>query len=95
MSSTPSRFRVSPDAVATRMDINEIVLVHLKTDRILVLNGTGSHVWDLLVAGFELAEIRRRILEEFDLPEDRLAGELEEFFASLTSEQLISPDGDG
>ena len=94
MNSTPSRFRVSPDAVATRMDIHEIVLVHLKTDRILVLNRTGAHVWDLLVAGLELTEIRRRILEEFDVPEDRLAGELEEFFVSLASEQMISPDGD-
>jgi len=94
MSSTPSRFRVSPDAMATRTDLHEIVLVHLKTDRILVLNHTGSHVWDLLMAGFELAEIRRRLLEEFDVPEDRLAGELEEFLASLTNEQLIRPDGD-
>ena len=91
---TPSRFRVSPDALATRVDIHEIVLVHLKTDRIVILNRTGSHVWDLLAAGFGPAEIRRRILEEFDVPADRLAGELEEFFASLTSEQLISPDGD-
>jgi hypothetical protein len=91
---TPSRFRVSPDALATRMDIHEIVLVHLKTDRILVLNRTAAHVWDLLVEGRDLAEIRRRLLEEFDVPEDRLSGELEELFASLTSEQLISPDGD-
>jgi hypothetical protein len=76
------------------MDVNEMVLVHLKTDRILILNRTGSRVWDLLVEGKPLAEIRRCILEEFDVPEDRLVDELEEFFASLTSEQLISADGD-
>jgi len=94
MSSTASRFRVNPDAVTTRMDVNEMVLVHLKTDRILILNRTGSRVWDLLVEGKSLAEIRRCILEEFDVSEDRLVDELEEFFASLTSEQLISADGD-
>ena len=94
MSSTPSRLRVSPDAVATRMDVHEIVLVHLKTDRIFTLNRTGSRVWDLLVEGNALAEIRRRILEEFDISEDRLETELEEFVASLKREQLISADGD-
>ena len=94
MSSTPSRLRVSPDAVATRMDAHQIVLVHLKTDRIFTLNRTGSRVWDLLLEGNALAEIRRRILEEFDISEDRLETELEEFVASLKSEQLISADDD-
>lgn len=85
-----SRFRPSLDAVTKRTG-DEIVLVHLKTDRIYVLNRTGARLWDLLCADCDRADIERQLLEEMDVGEAELAGALDEILAALMSESLIAP----
>jgi Coenzyme PQQ synthesis protein D (PqqD) len=88
MSSVAGRYRATPDALATRVG-DEIVVVHLKTDRIYVLNPTGARIWELLSAGCDRGEITERLIGEFEVSEDDVAGQLEELLASLTSEALI------
>lgn len=72
---------------------DELVLIHLKTDRMFVLNGTGARIWELLSAGHDVDEIQRRVLQEFEVAQAELAADLHDLLASLGSEQLISPDG--
>lgn len=92
MSETGStRFRPSPDAVAERLG-DELVLIHMKTDRIFALNGTGARVWELLSTGHDVVEIQRRVLQEFEAAEAALAIDIQDLIASLQTEQLISPD---
>ena len=90
MSAAPSRFRASPDAVATRVG-DEIVVVHLKTDQIYSLNRTAARLWELLCADCDRVEIERRLLEEFDVSPDQLAGAIDDLVASLTRDDLIVP----
>ena len=85
----PSRLRPSPDIVATRVG-DEVVLVHLKTERMHVLNGTGARLWELLCAGRDWADIRDVILGEFDVTPGRLDAEVEDLLTELRQEQLIS-----
>jgi hypothetical protein len=94
MSAASSRFRASPDALATRVG-DEIVLVHIKTDQIYVLNPTGARVWELLCADCDGAEIERRLLQEFDAIPAEVAGQVEELITSLASSRLITVLGDG
>lgn len=84
-----SRFRASPHTVAQRLG-DEIVLVHMKTDRIFVLNRTGARLWDLVCAGRDRADIQRLMLQEFDVNDAQLASEIETLLASLRAEGLIS-----
>ena len=91
MDALPERFRASPDTVAQRLG-DEMVLIHLKTDRILVLNRTGARFWELLCVHQELNEIQRRMLQEFDITESQLADEVAALLAALNEEQLIRPD---
>jgi len=91
MDALPERVRASPDAVAQRLG-DEMVLVNLKTDRILVLNRTGARFWELLCVHQELNEIRKRLLQEFDITESQLADEIAGFLTELNKEQLIRPD---
>ena len=86
------RFRSTPDTVAERLG-DELVLIHMKTDRMFLLNGTGARVWELLSTGHEVAEIQRRVLQEFEATEAELATDIHDLIASLQGEQLISPDG--
>jgi hypothetical protein len=84
------RLRPSPDAVSNRVG-DQIVLVHMKTDRIHELNRTGSRLWELLCEGHDRAEIQRRMLQEFDVTEEQLSSEIERILASLRDERLIEP----
>lgn len=85
----PSSLRPSPDTVATRVG-DEIVLVHLKTERMHVLNRTGARLWELLDAGHDWADIREVILGEFDVPPAQLDAELQDLLVLLRQEQLVS-----
>ena len=88
-----SSLRPSPDTVATRVG-DEIVLVHLKTERMHVLNRTGARLWDLLGAGRDWADIRDVILGEFDVTSDQLDAEMQDLLTLLKQEQLIRLDSE-
>lgn len=88
----PSTFRPSPDVVSRRLG-EELVLAHLGTERILVLNCTAGRLWELLCAGTSGEDLKRAMLDEFEVSEPELAAELETFLTSLRTEQLIDPEG--
>ena len=89
--SEPRRFRSAPDTVAERLG-DELVLIHMKTDRMFLLKGTGARVWELLSTGYEVAGIQQRMSKEFEATEAQLATDIHDLIASLRAEQLISPD---
>lgn len=88
MSAIPARFRSSPDALATRVG-DEIVLVDLKTDQIYSLNRTAARIWELLCADCDRAEVERRMLEEFDVTPAELAEAIDALVASMTRGGLL------
>src|SRR5215510_5014894 len=53
--------RPNPDVIAKRLD-DAAVLVHLGTNRIFELNGTGMRVWELLGQGLGVDGIVRRLV---------------------------------
>ena len=83
-----SRVRPDPNVLAKRVD-DEIVLVHLETNRIYELNRTASFLWDALAAGTTQAELEDRLALEFAVDPEQLAGEIDELLRRFTSEQLI------
>ena len=89
MSSTPARFRSSPDALATRVG-DEIVLVDLKTDKIYSLNRTAARIWELICADCDRAEVERRMVEEFDVARGELAEAIDELVKSMTQDGLLA-----
>ena len=72
-----SRVRPDPNVLAKRVD-DEIVLVHLETNRIYELNRTASFLWDALAAGATQAELEQRLALEFDVEREQLAREIDE-----------------
>ena len=88
MSSLEARFRSSPDAVATRVG-DEVVVVDLKTDKIYSLNRTAARIWELVCADCDRVEVERRMLEEFDVTPGELAEAIADLITSLVQGGLL------
>jgi hypothetical protein len=80
--------RPAPDVVSRRLQ-DEIVLVHMKTNRIYALNETGARFWELLVEGFKREEVEERLRSEFDVDEARVRAEIDALLAELTRENIV------
>jgi hypothetical protein len=87
------KYRIHPDALANRIG-NQIVVVHLHTDRIFELNETGSRIWELLAEGRNRLEIENLLKEEFQITESLITNEIDQLLASLTAESLITVEDD-
>ena len=81
--------RPNPDVIAQRMG-DEVALLHLRTNRFYELNRTGARLWDLLSAGYDLAQIQEQMLREFDVDTAQLANEIDEIVTSMKDEDLVT-----
>jgi coenzyme PQQ synthesis protein D (PqqD) len=70
-----------------------LVLIHLATNRIFELNRTGARVWELLREGEDEEGMVRRMLEEFEVDEERLRQEIRSVVGHLVAEKLVVPNG--
>lgn len=86
--STAAPFQPHPDVVAQRLG-EELVLVHLRTNRIYELNTTGARIWELFATGSSDAQLLQRLAEEFELDAERAEEEVRAFRARLSAEQLL------
>lgn len=82
--------RPDPNVVAERVH-EDLVLVHLRTNRIYSLNPTAARVWELLSESFSVARIQATLRAEFDVDDHQLSSEMEALLASLSAEQLMGP----
>jgi coenzyme PQQ synthesis protein D (PqqD) len=83
--------RADPDVVAQRLG-DEVVVVHLRTNQIFILNRTGARFWELVESGSDLESVRKKMLGEFEVEESQLAKELEDFVEHLSRAELINVD---
>jgi hypothetical protein len=80
--------RPSANTLATRVG-EEIILVHLKTDKIFVLNRTGARVWELISEDLDLDAMGQRIAREFDVATQAVSVEIGELFDALRRDDLV------
>jgi hypothetical protein len=85
------RLRPTVDAVTKRVG-DEVVLVHLRTNRIYTLNRTGARFWELLEDGHDLEQARKRLLLEFDVDEEQVRDEMRELVEELVERGLLEHD---
>jgi hypothetical protein len=83
------QLRPHPDVVWRRLE-NDVVLVHLKTNRIYSLNGSGGRLWELLSEGADRETAERRLLEEFEVGEDDVRRDVDRLLVELCDEGLLA-----
>jgi hypothetical protein len=76
-------------AVVSRRLGDEIVLVHLETNRIFSLSPTGARLWELLSAGRSRPEIERQLREEYDVSPEAVSAEIDSLVTLLEAEALV------
>jgi hypothetical protein len=85
------RLSPNPNVVSRRLD-DEVVLVHLHTNRIFALNETGARFWELLQSGLDRTEIERELRGEFEVDASTLAREVDALLRALVDEDLVVYD---
>jgi hypothetical protein len=78
----------SPDVVSRRLG-DEVVLVHLRTNRIFSLSPTGARFWELLSDGRTRAETERQLAEEYDVSRKEVSAEIDSLVTLLEAEGLV------
>ncbi len=81
--------RPSTHVVARRVG-DELVVVHLKTNRIFSLNRTAARLWELVEAGLTRPEIKASLLGEFGADEATLDAEIDSTLAAFSAEALVT-----
>ena len=81
----------NPDVVSRRLG-DEVVLVHLKTNRIFSLSPTGARFWELLSDGSSRKEIEAALLQEYEVTPAGISAEIELLVRTLQAERLVQED---
>jgi coenzyme PQQ synthesis protein D (PqqD) len=68
---------------------DEVVLVHLDTNRIYALSTTAARFWELIAGGCARAEAEAQLAGAFDVEADELAREVDLCVKHLLEEGLV------
>lgn len=78
----------SADEVSATLE-GETILLDLESGVYYGLNETGSDAWKLLQEPIQVAELRDKLCEQYDVSEERCETDLLELLEQLRQEQLI------
>jgi hypothetical protein len=78
-----------PDQVMFRDLAGEAVLLDLESGRYYGLNESGTRMWSLLVQHGRIDLALRDLLQEYDVPPERIEKELLLFVETLASRKLL------
>ena len=82
--------RITPrQDVLSRVLDGEAVLLDLESGTYFGLNDVGTRVWQLIVAGSSVGEIKSALIDEFDVSADRLSRDLDELLLGLEKRGLV------
>lgn len=83
-----SRFQRSPDALATQVD-GETMLLVLSTGMYHSLSGVGARIWELLETPSTYEEMAALIAEQYGVSLDQCREDTRAFFVSLSNAGLV------
>ena len=82
-----------PESVLFRDLDGEAVLLEIGSGRYYGLNEVGTRMWSLLQIHGETGAVCRALLAEYDVPEERLRADLENFVETLAARGLLKVEG--
>ena len=87
-----TKANVDPDVTFTKFETGEFVLVHLRTNKYLSLNETGSLIWDVMRNGKTVEAIAAEIESRFDVTLEEAQQSVIALVRQLAAAQLITID---
>ena len=89
MVSSSKRFKQHSQAVCTELD-GDVALFQSDTCDYLVLNETGSAIWNALKTRPSLAEICSHLQEEYDVDPDECLASVEAWLEAALGKKVVS-----
>ena len=89
MASSTKRFKQHYQAICTELD-GEVALFQSNTCDYLVLNETGSAIWNALKTQPSLAEICSHLQEEYDVDPDECLASAEAWLEAALGKKVVS-----
>ena len=86
------RFRRSPDALATQVD-GDIMMLALSTGMYHSLSGVAARIWGLLETPSTASELSARITDEYNVPLERCLADTRAFLEHLVDAKLVEDAG--
>jgi PqqD family protein of HPr-rel-A system len=90
MSTTTTEIYRRSDELPFRALGAETVVVNTRSREVHVLNGTGAHIWNLLIEGRSLPELMEALETEFALDPAAARPEVASFVADLVDKGLVT-----
>ena len=95
MLSDNQRFVRNRDVVSRQIE-GELVIVPIRNgvgdlNSLYTLNPVGSVLWEFMTEGHTLAEMVRRVCDEFEVTTTRARSDIQEFLDSMLAEKLVQP----
>jgi hypothetical protein len=84
------QLRLRPEALVWREIDNELIAVDVAASSYLSANSSGSLLWQMLAAGTTRAKLIDRLVETFDISEERAASDVDDFLRSLEARELLA-----
>ena len=84
----PTRWTIPDDVVFEVLD-DQAVLLNLETGNYFGLNHTGTRIWKLIEEHGDIDAVRKYILEEFDVCQEALEGDLQVLLSELLERRLL------
>ena len=88
MLSTSAHFKQHPQAVFTELD-GEIALFQSSSCEYLVLNESGSAIWNALAAQPSIAELCEILLRDFDVSPEQCLSDVKAWLAIALEKQVV------
>ncbi|MBX3009911.1 MAG: PqqD family protein [Caldilineaceae bacterium] len=79
------------EVIATPLQDDETILLHLQTQRYYTLNVTGSQIWQGIREGLCAAEISSRLVARYEVTPAQAEEVTLALFQELAAEALIEP----
>jgi hypothetical protein len=87
-----SRIRIQDDVLFQELQ-GEAVLLNLKTGVYLGLNQIGTRIWQLLQEDGALGRVMEVMLQEYDVPQEKLAKDLLDLVGQMDKQGLLAEAG--
>ena len=84
------KVKLDPEVIATELENNEAVLLHLGTKKYYSLNETGLRIWQLLSEGASLSGVHKKLQNEYDISPDHAAKCIIDLTSELSNEKLLT-----
>ena len=88
-SNSGKRFKRSPLVVCSELD-GQIALFQSRTCDYLVLNGTGSSIWNILHSPLTLEQICEKLLAEYEVTPEQCKMSVEEWISIAITKEIIA-----